>query len=110
MDAVDLYTELCKLMEAGDLTATGIERLYRVQDRIDRQTEFGDDTPEWHAAFNAAYVAEMADHAYLTYTECDAIGVEGSGVDGSERWPYTLAKLTAEERQTLAAYRADGGI
>lgn len=41
----------------------------------------------------------------LTYDECEAIGLDGSGVDGNPRFPYTEEKLTQAEAAKLKAYR-----
>jgi hypothetical protein len=46
-----------------------------------------------------------ADLDELTFDECEALGLDGTGCDLAERFPYTVAKLTPLERAKLAGVR-----
>ncbi|MGV0985011.1 MAG: hypothetical protein ACOYB2_10680 [Limnohabitans sp.] len=37
----------------------------------------------------------------LSYDEVEAIGLDGTGRDGDERFPYTFASLTPDDRRRL---------
>ncbi len=43
----------------------------------------------------------------LPFDDVEAIGLDGTGRDGDERFPYTWAKLTADERARLHAHHRD---
>jgi hypothetical protein len=46
------------------------------------------------------------DEDLLTYDECEAIGLDGTGINGDERFPYTYGSLTDAEWVVLEAYWA----
>lgn len=43
----------------------------------------------------------------LSYDECEAIGLDGTGINGDERFPYTYGTLTADETAALKAHWAE---
>ena len=49
----------------------------------------------------------MNEHEELDFDTVEALGLDGTGRDGNERFPYTYAKLTSDERARLDALRSD---
>ena len=47
-----------------------------------------------------------ANHRELTFDECDAIGLDGTGRDLNPRFPYTLDGLTPDELTRLRHWYA----
>jgi hypothetical protein len=49
-------------------------------------------------------------HKPLSFDSVEAIGLDGTGHDGDERFPYTWSNLTPDERERLEAYAFDPGV
>jgi hypothetical protein len=43
----------------------------------------------------------------LSFDEVEAIGLDGTGRNGDDRFPYTWGNLTPDERERLHAYHSD---
>ena len=50
------------------------------------------------------YIADA--NAELPFEATEALGLDGTGRDGDERFPYTWSNLTDDERRRLRAYDA----
>lgn len=53
---------------------------------------------------------ELWEDEELGFDEVEAIGLDGTGRDMDERFPYTWCKLTDAERMALVGYRGEMGL
>lgn len=53
---------------------------------------------------------ELWEDEELGFDEVEAIGLDGTGRDMDERFPYTWRKLTDAERMALVGYRGEMGL
>lgn len=68
------------------------------------------DEPRESTANQDNPVFELFEDEELGFDEVEAIGLDGTGRDMDERFPYTWRKLTDAERMALVGYRGEKGL